>query len=119
MPEEPLSTLSPEVLRYPSDDQLLRRLSLIDETGGKYIRMAHLASVGSHAINGVAALHTELLKQTVLSDFYRVAPEKFFNVTNGVTPHRWIPLSNPNRSALITRKIGDRWLSDLEKELEH
>ena len=119
MPEEPLSTLSPEVLRYPSDDQLLRRLSLIDETGGKYIRMAHLASVGSHAINGVAALHTELLKQTVLSDFYRVAPEKFFNVTNGVTPHRWIALSNPNRSALITRKIGDRWLSDLEKELEH
>ena len=106
-------------LRYPSDDQLLRRLSLIDETGGKYIRMAHLASVGSHAINGVAALHTELLKQTVLSDFYRVAPEKFFNVTNGVTPRRWIALSNPNLSALITRKIGDRWLADLEKELEH
>jgi starch phosphorylase len=106
-------------LRYPSDDQLLRRLSLIDETGGKYIRMAHLASVGSHAINGVAALHTELLKQTVLSDFYRVAPEKFFNVTNGVTPRRWIALSNPKLSALITRKIGDRWLADLEKELEH
>jgi starch phosphorylase len=106
-------------LRYPSDDQLLRRLSLIDETGGKYIRMAHLASVGSHAINGVAALHTELLKQTVLSDFYRVAPEKFFNVTNGVTPRRWIALSNPNLSALITRKIGDRWLADLEKEFEH
>ena len=82
-------------LRYPSDDQLLRRLSLIDEAGDKYIRMAHLASVGSHAINGVAALHTELLKQTVLSDFHRVAPEKFFNVTNGVTPRRWIALSNP------------------------
>ncbi len=106
-----MSTSSPEVLRYPSDDQLLRRLSLIDETGGKYIRMAHLASVGSHAINGVAALHTELLKQTVLSDFYRVAPEKFFNVTNGVTPRRWIALSNPNLSALITRKIGDRVVS--------
>ena len=106
-------------LRYPRDDQLLQRLSLIDETGGKSVRMAHLASVGSHAINGVAALHTELLKQTVLSDFYRVAPEKFYNVTNGVTPRRWIALSNPNLSALITQKIGDRWLADLETELEH
>ena len=106
-------------LRYPGDDQLLRRISLIDEAGGKHIRMAHLASVGSHAINGVAALHTELLKQTLLSDFHRVAPEKFFNVTNGVTPRRWIALSNPNLSALITRKIGDRWLADLEHELEH
>jgi glycogen phosphorylase len=106
-------------VRYPSDDQLLQRLSLIDEAGGKHIRMAHLASVGSHAINGVAALHTELLKQTLLSDFHRVAPEKFFNVTNGVTPRRWIALSNPNLSALITRKIGDRWLADLEHVLEH
>jgi len=106
-------------LRYPSDDQLLQRLSLIDEAGGKHIRMAHLASVGSHAINGVAALHSELLKQTLLSDFHRVAPEKFFNVTNGVTPRRWIALSNPKLSALITRKIGDRWLADLEHELEH
>jgi glycogen phosphorylase len=104
-------------LRYPNDDQLLRRLSLIDETGNKYIRMAHLASVGSHAINGVAALHTELLKRTVLRDFYRVWPEKFLNVTNGVTPRRWIALSNPKLSALITRHIGDRWLANLEHEL--
>jgi starch phosphorylase len=104
--------------RYPGDDELLRRLSLIDEAGEKYVRMAHLASVGSHAINGVAALHTELLKQTVLRDFYTVAPEKFLNVTNGVTPRRWIVLSNPELSALITRKIGDRWISDLEEELE-
>src|SRR5262245_19371218 len=81
--------------RYPGDDQLLRRLSLIDETGDKYVRMAHLASVGSHAINGVAALHTELLKKTVLSDIYRVTPEKFLNVTNGVTPRRWIALCHP------------------------
>jgi glycogen phosphorylase len=103
--------------RYPNDDQLLRRLSLIDEAGGKYIRMAHLASVGSHAINGVAALHTELLKRTVLRDFYRVMPEKFFNVTNGVTPRRWIALSNPKLSALITRHIGDRWPANLEDEL--
>lgn len=104
-------------LRYPNDDQLLRRLSLIDEAGDRYIRMAHLASVGSHAINGVAALHTELLKRTVLHDFHRVSPEKFFNVTNGVTPRRWIALSNPKLSALITRHIGDRWLANLEDEL--
>jgi len=105
-------------LRYPNDDQLLRRLSLIDEAGNKYIRMAHLASVGSHAINGVAALHTDLLKRTVLRDFYRVSPEKFFNVTNGVTPRRWIALSNPKLSALITRHIGDRWLANLEEEIQ-
>ncbi|MGH7796559.1 MAG: glycogen/starch/alpha-glucan phosphorylase, partial [Candidatus Binatia bacterium] len=105
-------------LRYPGDDQFLRRLSLIDESGEKYVRMAHLASAGSHAINGVAALHTELLKQTVLRDFYTVAPEKFLNVTNGVTPRRWIVLSNPKLSALVTSKIGDRWISDLEEELE-
>jgi glycogen phosphorylase len=104
-------------LRYPDDDDLLRRLSLIDEAGPRYVRMAHLASVGSHAINGVAALHTTLLKQTVLSDFHRVAPEKFFNVTNGVTPRRWIVLSNPGLSALLTQHIGDRWIADLEGEL--
>jgi starch phosphorylase len=105
-------------VRYPNDDQLIRRLSLIDETGDKYVRMAHLASAGSHAINGVAALHTELLKQTVLSDFYRVAPEKFFNVTNGVTPRRWLALSNPKLSALISRHIGERWVANLEGEIE-
>jgi starch phosphorylase len=104
-------------LHYPNDDQLLRRLSLIDEAGDRYVRMAHLASVGSHAINGVAALHTELLKQTVLGDFYRVAPEKFFNITNGVTPRRWIALSNPKLSVLISRHIGDRWIANLEDEL--
>ena len=104
-------------LRHPGDDQLIRRLSLIDETGERSVRMAHVASVGCHAINGVAALHTELLKQTVLRDFYTVAPEKFFNVTNGVTPRRWMALSNPGLSALITSRIGDRWIADLEGEL--
>jgi glycogen phosphorylase len=103
--------------RHPDDDDAVRRLSLIDEAGPRYVRMAHLASVGSHAINGVAALHTQLLKQTVLSDFHRVAPEKFFNVTNGVTPRRWIVLSNPGLTALLTQHIGDRWISDLEGEL--
>ena len=104
--------------RYPGDDQLLQQLSLIDETGDKYVRMANLACVGSHAINGVAALHSELLKQTVLRDFYRVMPEKFFNVTNGVTPRRWMVLSNPKLSALITKRIGGRWISHLEEELQ-
>jgi starch phosphorylase len=104
--------------RFPGDDQLLRRLSLIDEGGGRYVRMAHLASVGSHAINGVAALHTDLLKKTVLRDFHTVAPGKFLNVTNGVTPRRWLVLSNPKLSALITRHIGERWISDLEEGLQ-
>jgi starch phosphorylase len=103
--------------RHPGDDERLRRLSLIDETGARFVRMAHLAAAGSHAINGVAALHTTLLKQTVLCDFHAVAPEKFFNVTNGVTPRRWMVLSNPRLSALITRHIGDRWIADLEGEL--
>jgi starch phosphorylase len=103
--------------RYPGDDQLVRRLSLIDEAGDKYVRMAHLASVGSHTINGVATLHTELLKRTVLGDFHKAAPEKFRNVTNGVTPRRWIALSNPQLSALISRHIGGKWLADLEHQL--
>jgi starch phosphorylase len=102
---------------HPGDDHLVRRLSLIDEDGEKYVRMAHLASVGSHAINGVAAMHSELLKETVLRDFYRVMPGKFINVTNGVTPRRWVALSNPGLSALVTRHIGDQWLSDMEHEL--
>src|SRR5262245_6016285 len=104
--------------RFPGDEDRVRRVSLIDETGHKYVRMAHLACVGSHAINGVAALHTELLKQTVLGDFYALAPERFLNVTNGVTPRRWIVLSNPRLSALITKHIGDGWVAGLERELE-
>jgi starch phosphorylase len=104
--------------RHPDDESLPARLSLIDEAGDRHVRMAHLASAGSHAINGVAALHSELLKQTVLRDFYTVSPEKFFNVTNGVTPRRWIVLSNPKLAALITSRIGDRWISNLQSELD-
>ena len=103
--------------RVPGDEDLVRRLSLIDEQGDGHVRMAHLASAGSHAINGVAALHSELLKETVLRDFYTVAPQKFLNVTNGVTPRRWIALSNPGLAALFTRTIGDGWMSDLESRL--
>ena len=72
----------------PVDDERLRRLSLIDETDDRYVRMANLAALGSHAVNGVAALHTELLKETVMRDFYELTPEKFLNVTNGVSPRR-------------------------------
>jgi starch phosphorylase len=103
--------------RHPGDDALARRLSLIDESHGRSVRMAHLASVGSHAINGVAALHSELLTRTVLRDFYQVAPEKFCNVTNGVTPRRWMVLANPALTGMITSRIGDRWVADLEHEL--
>src|SRR4029450_2046935 len=82
--------------RYPGDDDLCRRISLIDEGGGGDGRIAHLPGAGSDAVNGVAALHSDLLKQTVLRDFNTVSPEKFHNVTNGVTPRRWIVLSNPD-----------------------
>jgi starch phosphorylase len=106
--------------RFPGDEGLIQRLSLIDEAGERYVRMAHLACVGSHAINGVAALHTELLKSDVLRDFYRISPEKFSNKTNGVTPRRWMVLSNPKMSELITKKIGSDWIKNLDhlKKLE-
>ncbi|MBV6467296.1 MAG: glycogen phosphorylase [Candidatus Brocadia sp.] len=103
--------------RYPGDDGLVARLSLIDESGEKYVRMAHLASVGSHRINGVAALHSNLLTRTVLKDLCDLYPDRFVNVTNGVTPRRWIALSNPSLTALITRSIGDRWIRHFEDEI--
>ncbi len=92
----------------------LERLSLIDERGERYVRMANLACVGSHSINGVAELHTELVKSTTLKDFYDLSPEKFNNKTNGVTPRRWIVQSNPRLAKLISSKIGDRWIHHLE-----
>jgi starch phosphorylase len=104
--------------RYPGDEDRVARLSIIDETGEKNVRMANLASVGSFAINGVAALHSELLKKTVLRDFYEISPKKFHNVTNGVTPRRWIVLSNPGLSDLISKSIGNTWPSNLETELK-
>ena len=97
----------------PGDEALAGRLSIIDEKEGGFVRMAHLACAGSHAINGVARLHTDILKGTVLSDFYRISPEKFSNKTNGITPRRWMVLSNPNLTALITKKIGEEWINNL------
>ncbi|MGB5732841.1 MAG: glycogen/starch/alpha-glucan phosphorylase [Thiohalocapsa sp.] len=101
-------------VRSLNDEQLVSRMSLIGEEGGRRVRMAHLAAVGSNAINGVAALHTELLKSTVMRDFFEFWPEKFHNVTNGVTPRRFMVVSNPRLAALITDTCGDdRWVRDL------
>ena len=107
-------------LRFFGDDSRIARLSLIDESGPRYVRMANLACVGSHAVNGVAALHSQLLKQDVLKDFNDLTPEKFSNKTNGVTPRRWLALINPRLTALICAAIGEGWVRDLERlrELE-
>ncbi|MGK7930453.1 MAG: glycogen/starch/alpha-glucan phosphorylase [Microcystaceae cyanobacterium] len=102
-------------LKYPGDNYKLSVLSLIDDSGEKYVRMANLATVGSHHVNGVAALHSELVKETILRDFYEMFPEKFTNVTNGVTPRRWMALSNPRLTQLITSKIGENWLKNLDE----
>ena len=99
--------------RFPGDEDRVRRMSLIGEDGGKNVRMAHLATVGSHAINGVAALHSELLKASVLKDFYEMWPERFSNKTNGVTPRRFLALANPGLRELLNRTVGDGWLTDL------
>jgi starch phosphorylase len=99
--------------RFPGDEARVERLSLIDESGARYVRMAHLATVGSHAVNGVARLHTELLQKEVLRDFYQLWPEKFSNKTNGVTPRRFLVLANPGLSRLISSRIGEGWKKDL------
>jgi starch phosphorylase len=101
--------------RFPDDDARLARMSLIDEGGERYVRMAHLAAVGSHRVNGVARLHSELLIQTVMHDFAELWPEKFCNVTNGVTPRRFVGVSNPPLTQLINGRIGDGWLRDLDQ----
>ncbi len=102
-------------LEYSGDKDKIARLSLIEEGAEKQVRMAHLACVGSHAVNGVSALHTELLKSDVLKDFYELSPEKFSNKTNGITPRRWLLLSNPKLTLLITQTIGKEWIKNLEE----
>jgi glycogen phosphorylase len=100
-------------MRFMGDEDRIRRMSIIDESDQRYVRMAHLACIGSHAINGVAKLHTELLERDVLKDFHELWPAKFSNKTNGVTPRRWIVLANPRLSDLITEHIGAGWIKDL------
>jgi len=102
---------------FPGDDNRVARMSIIDESGGQYVRMANLACVGSYAINGVAAMHTELLKNNVLSDFHSMWPKKISNKTNGVTPRRWLVLSNPKLCELICQYLGDSWIKNLERDL--
>jgi starch phosphorylase len=99
--------------RFPGDAELVKRVSLIDETGGRRVRMAHLAIVGSHAVNGVSRIHTELMKETIFADFDRFSPGKIINITNGITPRRWLHQANPDLSKLITSQLGPCWLRDL------
>ena len=100
---------------FPGDTDLLTRVSIIDESHGRRVRMAHLAVVGSHTVNGVAALHSELLKTTLFADFNRIYPNKFVNVTNGITPRRWLNQCNPDLTALLTKAIGTGFQRDLDK----
>lgn len=100
---------------HPGDPGLLRRMSILDEEGEQSIRMAHLAIVGSHRVNGVAKLHTHLMKNTIFSDFDRFYPEKFVNKTNGVTPRRWLHHVNRPLTQLISSRIGEDWVAALER----
>lgn len=102
--------------RYPGDMERVQRMSFIDEGGERRVRMAHLALVGSHKVNGVAAIHTELLKSRVFRDFYEMYPERFVNITNGITPRRWLNQANFRLSQAITARLGDvHWKTDLER----
>jgi len=101
--------------KHPGDPDLLRRMSIVDESGGRHIRMAHLAIVGSHTVNGVAQIHTDLMKRTIFADFDRLYPGKIVNMTNGITPRRWLHQANPGLAGLITSRIGDGWVKDLDQ----
>lgn len=101
--------------RFPGDNDRIARMSLIDESGPRFVRMAHLATVAGHRVNGVAQLHSDLLKKTVLADFAALWPEKFCNVTNGVNPRRFVAVGNPELTNLITQRIGDGWLYELSE----
>jgi starch phosphorylase len=101
--------------RYPRDSERLRRMSLIEEGNGKQVRMANLAIIGSHSVNGVAAVHSELVKNELVPDFAHMFPERFNNKTNGVTPRRWLLSANPGLAALITEVVGPDWVTSLDK----
>ncbi|XP_071962151.1 glycogen phosphorylase, brain form-like isoform X1 [Antedon mediterranea] len=101
--------------KYPGDMDRVRRMSIIEESPVKCINMAHLSIVGSHAINGVAEIHSGIIRTQVFKDFYDITPEKFQNKTNGITPRRWLLLCNPGLSDIIAEKIGDEWTTDLYK----
>src|SRR3984957_1384072 len=101
--------------RYPGDDERRRSLSIIDDTGDRRVRMAHLAVIGSHRVNGVAQLHSDLMRQQVFSGFADLYPDRFINVTNGIAVRRWLKQSNPGLAALLTERLGSAWENDLEE----
>ena len=101
-------------LRHPGDEQIIRRVSIIDDAGAKAVRMAHLAVVGSHHVNGVAALHSDLVQRDLFPDFAALWPAKFTNVTNGVTPRRWLALANPCLNELLSQAVGPSWPRQIE-----
>ncbi len=101
--------------RYPGDLEKMNRMSLIEENHTKYIRMANLSIIGSHSTNGVAKLHSSILKEKIFPDFYEMFPDRFNNKTNGITPRRWLKACNPELSKLITDYIGDLWVRDLSE----
>mgnify|MGYP000203295225 CR=1 FL=1 len=101
--------------RYPGDTELLRRMSIIDETAGRRVRMAHLAMVGSHKVNGVAAIHTDLMRRTIFADFHHLWPDQIVNLTNGITPRRWLNQANPDLAHLISSRIGNGWVRNLDE----
>ena len=105
---------------YPGDIKRLQRMSLIDENGERYVRMANMCLVASSSVNGVAELHSQILRESLFKDFYELWPEKFLNVTNGITPRRWLLKANPALADLITKSIGDSWITHLDelKKLE-
>jgi glycogen phosphorylase len=105
---------------WPGDPDLIQKVSLIEENGTRQVRMANLAVVGSHKVNGVAGLHSQLLRERVMPEFNKIYPDKFINITNGITHRRWLLKCNPELSALITDKIGKTWVENLEelKKLE-
>jgi glycogen phosphorylase len=102
-------------LHRPNDNDFLARLSLIDEHGERRVRMAHLSIVGSHKVNGVSALHSDLLVQTIFADFASIWPDRFTNMTNGVTPRRWLAQANPELSGLLDRTLGTSWRLNLDQ----
>ena len=101
-------------LNYPGDESMLEKMSIIDERGNKSVRMAHLATVGSHHVNGVAALHSELVKTQLMPEFYDLWPHKFTNVTNGVTPRRWIASCNPGLTEVLDEYVGLDWITNMD-----
>ena len=102
-------------LHFPGDETLVRHASVIDENGERRVKMAALSIVASHRVNGVSQLHTDLMRASVFADFNAIRPRSFVNITNGITPRRWLHHANPALSALISAHIGTEWVTDLRQ----